>query len=419
MCKPSPPAAPDPAQTAAAQTSSNVATANNNAALNRINQYTPYGNSVYTTDGTSSGGAPQYSQTTTFSPEQQQLYDKFTQGQNTLANTALGSLGGVQSNFNTPFSYGGPNPTGSMASPTVGSTGSVAAPTTGTTTDIANSGPGAIKQAQDAAYRGQTQYLDPQFQEGQDALDAKLANQGLQVGGAAYDKAQGDYSRQKQAAYQSASDAAVGAGNQEQNVLFGQGLNQAGLQNSVNQQQYGQSLSSAGLQNSANQQQYGQNLGAANLQNQGSTLGLQQAAYLYNQPLSNYNALMTGSQPTGPTFSNVPGVNQANTDVAGITNQGYQNQLAGYNAQNQGINNLFSLGGSLGSAAILASDRRLKRDIKRVGQTPGGIPTYTFRYNNDDEQTYFGVLADEVHHITGAAVLMPDGFWGVNYSVIP
>lgn len=476
ISKGSAPAAPDPQVTAAAQTQSNIATANNNASLNRVDQYSPYGSSVYNQTGTSSGGAPEYSQTLSLSPEQNALYQKYTQGQNALANTAIGSLGNVQGQLGTPFSYGGPNPTGSVASPSVGSTGNISAPgvgstgsinapttamaglsapTTGTTTDIANSGSGAVKQAQDAAYRGQTQYLDPQFKEGQDALDAKLANQGLQVGGAAYDKAQGDYARQKQAAYQSASDAAVGAGNQEQNVLFGQGLNQANLQNSVNaqqygqnlgsanfqnssnqqqfgqnlsaanlqnqtnQQQFGQNLSSADLQNQANQQQYGQNLGSANLQNQGSTLGLQQAAYLYNQPLSTYNSLITGSQPTSPTFNSVPGVNQANTDVAGITNQGYQNQLSAFNAQNQGINNLFSLGGSLGSAAIRASDRRLKRDIKRVGTTPGGIPTYTFRYNNDDEQTYFGVLADEVRHIPGAAVLMPNGFWGVNYSVVP
>lgn len=418
MCAPKIPDPPDPTKTIAAQTTSNKETAIANADLNRIGQNTPYGSLSYDITGTSPNGLPQYTQNVTLSPEQQALYNKYTQGQNTLADTALGGLGNVQSNFSKPFSYGGPGPTGSVASPTTGTTG-VASPTTGTTTNIANAGPDAIKQAQDAAYRGQTQYLDPQFADAQSALDSKLANQGLQVGGEAYDKAQRQLGLQKRGAYQSAQDSAVGAGNQEQNVLFGQGLNQANLQNSVNQQQYGQNLGSAALQNSVNQQQYGQNLNNANLQNQGSTLGLQQAAYLYNQPLSNYNSLITGSQPTNPTFSNVPGVNQANTDVAGIANQGYQNQLSRYNSSQQGINNLFSLGGSLGSAAILASDRRLKRNIRRVGTTAGGIPTYLFRYNDDDEQTYFGVMADEVHHIPGAAVLMPNGYWGVNYSVVP
>lgn len=345
MCKPSPPAAPDPTATANAQTQSNISTANNNAVLNRVSQYTPYGSSVYNVTGYE-GQTPQYSQTVSLSPEQQQLYNKTTQGQNTLADTAIGSLGNVQRNFSQPFSL--------RNDPTTSDFGT------------------QIKGAQDAAYRSQTQYLDPQFAEGQQALDSKLANQGLQVGGEAYDKAQGDYGRQKQAAYQSARDAATTAGANIQNQGFNQGLQGAGLQFAE-----------------------------------------------YNQPLSTYNALMTGNQPTNPTFGNVPGVNQANTDVAGITNSGYQNQLSRYNASQQGINNLFSLGGSLGGAAILASDRRLKRDIRRVGTTTGGIPTYTFRYNNDDEQTYFGVMADEVRHIRGAAVLMANGYWGVNYSVIP
>lgn len=280
MCKPSPPAAPDPVQTINAQTGANKETAIANAALNRVNQYGPYGSSVYNVNGYE-GGVPQYSQTTTLSPEQQQLYNKTTQGQNTLADTALGGLGRVQGNFSQPFSL--------RNDPTTSDFGT------------------QIKQAQDAAYRGQTQYLDPQFADQGAALDSKLANQGLTVGNEAYDKAQAQFGRQKQAAYQSAQDSAVQQGANIQNQGFNQGLQGAGLQFAER-----------------------------------------------NQPLSEYNSLMTGNAPTNPTFGNVPGVNQANTDVAGITNSGYQNQLARYNASQQGINNLFSLGGQLGAAAILA-----------------------------------------------------------------
>lgn len=135
-------------------------------------------------------------------------------------------------------------------------------------------------------------------------------------------------------AYQGAQDAAVQAGNQEQNTLFGQNLSQANLQNSVNNQQFGQNLSSANLNNSASAQ------------------GLSQALGLYNQPLNSYNALATGAQVTNPTFQSVPTANQANTDVAGITNSVYQNELNAYKTQQSGINNLFSLGGTLGGAAI-------------------------------------------------------------------
>jgi len=345
VSKGSAPAAPDPVVTANAQTASNKETAIANAALNRINQYTPYGSNTYQITGSAPDGTPTYSQTVSLSPEQQSLYDKYTQGQNTLADTALGGLGNVQSNFAQPFSL--------RNDPTK--------------TDYTQ----ALRNAQSAAYSNATEYLNPRYQEDQQALDSKLANQGLAAGGEAYDRAQGDFQRNKDMAYNQAWNGAYSQGLQAQNQGFNQGLQGAGLQFAE-----------------------------------------------YNQPLSSYNALMTGNQPTNPTFGNVPGVNQANTDVAGITNQGYQNQLGQYNANQQGINNLFSLGGSLGGAAILASDRRLKRDIVRVGTTVSGIPTYVFRYNNDDGQTYYGVMADEVRHIPGAVHVMPNGYLGVDYSVI-
>ena len=66
---------PDPYATAAAQTQSNQQTANYNAALNRVDQYTPYGSSVYTQTGKDATGAPTYAQTTTLTPLAQQELD--------------------------------------------------------------------------------------------------------------------------------------------------------------------------------------------------------------------------------------------------------------------------------------------------------------------------------------------------------
>lgn len=220
------------------------------------------------------------------------------QGETSLGQTALGQLNNVQNTYATPFSFGGPQVTGQVAGQ--------------------QDQGAAIKQAQDAAYKSQTQYLDPQFQQGQQSLNAQLANEGLSTGDTAYNNAQTNFGNQKQQAYQAAQDAAVSAGNQEQNTLFGEGL------------------SSANLQNSASAQALNQSLG------------------LYNQPLNQYNALATGAQVQNPNFTSVPAVNQAGTDVAGITNSAYQNQLARYQQQQAGVNNLFGLGGSLGAAAILA-----------------------------------------------------------------
>lgn len=71
-------------------------------------------------------------------------------------------------------------------------------------------------------------------------------------------------------------------------------------------------------------------------------------------PLQEFNSLFRGSQPTNPQFNAVPGVNMANTDVAGITQNAYNQQMAAWNAQNN-QNNAF-MGGlfGLGSALINA-----------------------------------------------------------------
>lgn len=423
MCAPKAPAAPDPVVTANAQTQSNIATATNNAALNRVNQYTPYGNSTYSIDGTNAEGAPQYSQTISLSPSEQNLFSMGQQGAQTLGQTALGTLGTLQNNFSQPFSASGlPQVTGSVQNPSTGIASQVANPNIGVASQVngGQSTSDAIKSAQDAAYKSQTQYLDPQFQQAGKALDNSLINQGITQGSEAYNNAQTTFGNQKQQAYQGAQNAATLAGQGEQNTLFGQGLSAAGLQNQAQQQLYGQNLSGASLQNEAQQQQFGQNLSGANLQNQASAQALNQQLGLYNQPLNTYNALATGAQVQNPNFTSVPATNQAGTDVAGITNSAYQNQLAQYQQQQAGINNLFSLGGSLGSAAIFKSDRRLKRNIKRVGQTGSGIPVYDFQYIWDGERgpVYRGVMADEVRHIPNAVIPMPNGFDAVNYAVL-
>lgn len=331
MSKPSAPKAPDPVATAQAQTASNIASATSNAELNRIDQTSPLGSSTYQVTGKNPDGTPIYTQNTTLSPGEQNLFDLGVSGQTALANTEQGMIPGLQSAYSKEF-------------------------------DPGNYGAN-VQQAQTAAYNAQTQYLDPQFQQGQQSLNAGLANQGLSQGDTAYNNAQTQFANQKQQAYQGAQDSAVSAGNQEQNTLFQQGLAQ------------------------------------------------------YQEPLNIFSALSSGAQAQQPSFSQTPQANVANTNVAGITQDAYQNQLAAYQQQMSGINNLFSLGGSLGAAALL-SDRRAKRDIVRVGRTSGGIPTYTFRYLDDDKE-YLGVMADEVAPVIPDAVSIgDDGYFRVDYSRI-
>jgi hypothetical protein len=69
-------------------------------------------------------------------------------------------------------------------------------------------------------------------------------------------------------------------------------------------------------------------------------------------------------------------------------------QTQNMNPFTQGIGmagNLMGLG-LMGSQ--LFSDRRLKRDVVRVGATQGGTPLYRFKYLWDDAE-HVGVMADE------------------------
>lgn len=159
----------------------------------------------------------------------------------------------------------------------------------------------------------------------------------------------------------------------------------------------------------------------------GNTAGqaLQQEAALRAVPLNEANALLTGSQVSAPQFQQTGATPIAPTDVIGATNGAYANQLAAYNAQlaNQsaGLGGLFGLAGTLGSAAIRFSDRRLKRDVVRLGAFANGIPVYEFRYLWDDAgERHIGVMAQDV------APALPDavhadpltGFLMVDYDKV-
>lgn len=92
---------------------------------------------------------------------------------------------------------------------------------------------------------------------------------------------------------------------------------------------------------------------------------------------------------------------------------GYVNQA---NAQQSGWNNLFNLGGQLGSAAIFACDRRLKTDIEHVGDYRGH-KWYRFKYLWGDKGE--GPMADEVMQTRPDAVLEgPNGLLFVNIGAL-
>jgi hypothetical protein len=172
--------------------------------------------------------------------------------------------------------------------------------------------------------------------------------------------------------------------------------------------------------NAAQQQKYNQMAGAAGFQNQAVQQQLAQQMALRNQPLNEISALLSGGQVSVPQFQGYSGVTVAPApifqggqaqDAAAMQRYGIQANQAASNA-----GGLFNLAGSLGSAAIMASDRRLKSNIVRVGTHPLGIGVYEYDIFGERQR---GVMADEVESVMPEAVVThPAGFQMVNYGML-
>ena len=172
----------------------------------------------------------------------------------------------------------------------------------------------------------------------------------------------------------------------------------------------------------------------------GQTLG-QMANQGYQQSAQNY---MTGLQQQG-TLANQYGNLAGAAQTAGL--QGAQAQLGagtlGQQTQQAGNTALYNqfqqqqaypfqvaqflaniaegtgaLSGSTTtqtSPTSFFSDRRLKHDIHRIGETDEGLPIYKFKYKGDDK-TNIGFMADEVEKIHPEAVGESHGFKTVDYD---
>lgn len=294
--------------------------------LNATNQFNPWGSVTYDQIGTWEDGTPRFSQTTTFSPEQQAIFNQSQQAEQNLAGLAADQSGMLKEYLGSPFEY--------------------------TNQDAENwafdlASPRILNQ------QGQTEAQ----------LRTTLANKGIREGSEAWN----------------AEMARMTNANTDQ-------LNQLALT--------------------------------------GRQQGFAEALAQRNQPINEITALLSGSQVSNPaTMSGAtPGVGVANTDYAGIVNQGYQNQLGAYQSKMGGIGGLFGsvLGaaGQAGGFGALFSDRRLKTDVRRVGQTDGGLPIYTYRYLNAGPY-HMGVMADEVEAVNPEAVMdHVSGYKMVLYSEV-
>ena len=320
------------------------------------------------------------------------------------------------------------------------------------------------QQVQNALYQNSTQYLDPQFQQSNAQLANRLANQGITQGSEAYNNAMLNAGNQQQQAYESARNQAVSGGIGAAQGMFGMNLNQAQLGNSAaaqnnqmmlaNQQaanqalgqqntqrmgaadfanraaqaQYGMGTQNAALQNQAASQAYQQALSSGQFQNLTAQQKFAQEQALQQNPLNMLNSVRTGQQLQTAQMPQVgqsnPAALQAVTgpDMLGAAQaQGqysmntYNQQMAAYNAMMSGATS--SAGTAAGAGAGMYSDRRLKKNIVRIGTHALGIGLYTWDYIWG--QPFTGVMADEVEKVMPEAVgTHPSGFKWVNYKML-
>lgn len=251
------PKSPNPNQVAQAQTASNVNTAVANAWLNSGNTVTPWGNTstnqigTKTVDGTE---VPIFSQSMTLSPEQQKLYEQGVQGDTRLNELGLSQIDRIQNAVSTPFSL-----------------------------DQFGAAPTADPAARDKAYQSILARAAPGQQADQNALDARLAAQGIALGSEGYRNANDQYQR-------GVNDFRLGADAQAGNEM----AQQYGLASNA----YQQAISNALLQRQQPLQEYSQFMGTSNnFQSPamtGNPASMIQPTDTTSPQYANYNAQMQG-----------------------------------------------------------------------------------------------------------------------------
>jgi len=191
-----------------------------------------------------------------------------------------------------------------------------------------------------------------------------------------------------------------GSGLHAQNLASGVSSGVAGVLDNAWQQGENRALQAAGMVPGINNAAYGavnfmDTMGRGNQQQNQSEINAtvlqdQQAQTADLNAIQDYLALTSG---VGGMF----GVQSSRT------------------SQSPGILSMLGLG--MQAAPFMFSDRRLKEDIKRVGETDDGLGVYTYRYKGSPVRQ-MGVMAQEVEKVKPGAVHRIGGYRAVDYGAL-
>ena len=234
----------------------------------------------------------------------------------------------------------------------------------------------------------------------------------------------------------------------EQQRMMDMAAQRAGFENSAQQQQYQQLLASGTFSNQAQKDLFQQQAARGEFQNAGlaQQLAQQQTAFnaqnmarnqymseqyaLRNQPINEISALISGSQINNPNFVNTPNNQIPTTDVAGLINNRFSQDMDIYKQesanQNALMGGIFGLAGGLLKGGMgMMSDEREKENISKIGnvlatnpdkeigetrEEPKELPIYEYSYKHDPASTrHVGPMAQDVEKIDKRAVFERKG----------
>lgn len=317
--KGSTPKAPDPQQTAAAQTKSNMQTAEFNADINRINEYTPLGNLTYN----KTGGFDQAG------------YDRAMQDYY----SAMDAYRAAQAATTTAPSYG--NGTGTTGGGGMASVGSRVAMPTMPSRDQFSTAPEYSRSVT----------LSPEVQR---VFDAQMGN----------DAALAELAGSRMGSVTDALSAPLPSTNQDD--VIEAIMSRLQPQFDRDEDRMRTRLVNSGADPTVNERLYGTEMGLFNQAKNDARMQALLAAPQYagqelnnailarTQPLNEVLAMKNGSQVNMPQFSGTPQVASPGVNIADMIMQGYNADVNANNAKVAQQNSILSGLFGLGAAGILA-----------------------------------------------------------------
>jgi len=363
---PKPPPSPDYTGAATAQGAANVETARVEGRMNRPDVFSPYDQTTVTDLGND-----RFAMNYSLTPEyERQRVKQANIGEQYLdvAGQRLGELPSGQLNLGSLPSFQG----------AVDRTGFAPLATMNDLSDYATRSEGAY-------YDRAMSRLQPAMDMQRTSLHTDLINSGLPVGSDAYNNSMAQLGLQQNDQMQGLAQSSIAEGQRMR-----QGL--AGEAQSMRQSQLAEASMIREMQNQARAQGLADTL----LERR---LPMEELATLTGSP-----SIGSAGMGTATTGLNVPGVSIAPPPImqaAGMAgsdaNNRYASEMQGYGAR-------MNMLGNLAGAGAAASDKTLKENIVKVGQSPSGFNIYEWNYLWSPER-FRGVIAQEVQKIKPKAVL--------------